>query len=131
LKKKKVFLAILLGFALWCIAYGLGYAGQKTITFQWDSNTEADMAGYKLYKGSAAGGPYTFIVSIPYLPGVPTQTSPTDIIVPDGTETVIYFVLTAYDISNNESGYSNEVNARIDFKPPGNPVQFIIKVISR
>jgi hypothetical protein len=27
MKKKKVFLAILLGFALWCIAYGLGYAG--------------------------------------------------------------------------------------------------------
>jgi hypothetical protein len=107
----------------------LCFAGTKTLTFQWDSNTEEDIVGYRIYKGSAVGGPYSKIGDIPHVPGT-TQTSPANIVVPDGEDTTLYFVVTAYDLSGNESGYSNEVSAKIDFKPPANPHTFIIKVVT-
>lgn len=68
----------------------------------WDTNTETDLAGYKLYQGTVSGGPYVYIATIPA-----------------GTETkkicfndyiTHYWVLTAYDTENLESGYSNEVS---------------------
>lgn len=73
-------------------------AGQ--VTLAWDPNTETDLAGYKLYYGNATraysevvdlGNVTTFVVT-GLLPG---QT--------------YFFAVTAYNIAQAESSYSNEV----------------------
>lgn len=89
----------------------------KSITFGWDANNEPDLKGYRIYE-KAADNNYVLIEDVVY-----TVTSHT-IIVPDIIEKT--WVFTAYDMSNNESGYSNEVSS--DTKPPGTPT-FRITVI--
>jgi hypothetical protein len=98
------FLVIAL-FSLTPSAYGLD------VTLAWDANTEPDLAGYKLYyKTDTAGPPYTGT-------GATEGGSPID--VSNVTQFTVhglangvtyYFVVTAYDDENNESGYSNEVS---------------------
>ena len=48
--------------------------------------------------------------------------------VPDGT---YFWVLTAYDISGNESGYSNEVTTSLDSTSPAPPQNFLLKLIQK
>jgi len=71
------------------------------IKLAWDPNEEADLAGYKVYFGTASGayGPPIDVGNITKftLPGF----SPGHI---------YYFAVTAYDTSDNESGFSNEVS---------------------
>jgi len=87
------------------------------VTFRWNANTESDLAGYRLYETETSGV---------YVYGNGNQVAT----IPAGTETVTldnvadghhYWVLTAYDTSNNESGRSNEVSAVIDSIPPAPP----------
>ena len=100
------------------------------VTFQWDANTEGDMAGYRLYQ-STVSGQYTFgagneAINIP----VPT-TNATLFNVPDGT---YYWVVTAYDTDTptaNESGPSNEVTKTLDSIPPSPPTNFFIALIQK
>lgn len=115
--------------ACFCL-FVLGATGAHAadVTLAWDANTEQDLAGYKLYYSTTgAGGPYNGTA----IPGHP---SPTDIPLsaledpanPQVTATGLpeghyYFVVTAYDSSGNESGYSNEVNALIDITAPAVP----------
>ena len=88
------------------------------VTLAWSGNTESDLAGYYIYyKNGTSGAPYNGT-------GVDEGDSP--IKIPLGyfadpanpeytlhglsdTETS-YFVLTAYDTEDNESGFSNEVS---------------------
>lgn len=92
---------------------GIAYAEMVNITFTWDKNIESDLAGYKLYSSDISGD-YSDI--------------PIEIIIGDANiitlqmdvTTDTYFVLTAYDMSDNESGYSNQV-VFIDYPDaPGN-----------
>jgi fibronectin type 3 domain-containing protein len=81
----------------------------------WDANTEADLAGYRVYEKSgstayeelgvctAATTELTFGAATPH---------------PDGSYS---WVVTAYDEAGNESGYSNEVSAVFDSGPPAPP----------
>jgi hypothetical protein len=82
--------------------YNYAYA-DKVITFEWDANTEADVAGYRLYeKATLADGTVNYIVISEV--GNVTEES---ITVPNLIDKV--WVLTCFDTSNNESGKSNEV----------------------
>jgi len=87
-------------------------------TLRWAANTETDLAGYKLYyKADTPGSPYDGT-------GADQGPSPIDIQLgslsdpnnPEFTITgldaghIYFLVLTAYDTSENESGYSNEVS---------------------
>jgi len=97
-----------------------------TVTFTCDPNTEADLAGYKIYKSDTHGGPYTLVNSFAYGPGVEPI-----MVVPDLTNNKrIYFVATAFDVEGLESEYSNEVNVSSnDNRPPQSPILRIFRWI--
>jgi hypothetical protein len=78
----------------------------------WDSNAESDVAGYKVYYGTASGQ-YTHSIDV----GNVTQLT---LNLPNKKH---YIALTAYDIYRNESDYSNEVSWPIQvFQPNGGEI---------
>jgi hypothetical protein len=83
-------------------------ASDPIVRFAWDSNSEPDLAGYRLYQSERSG---RYAGSDPVLE------------IPAGTETcqlgpldpgTYFWVLTAFSESLRESGYSNEVSATIE-----------------
>ena len=107
---------ILLSIPLFFCFVTIGYT--KDATLMWSKNTESDLDGYKIYyKSGSSGPPYNGMgakegdspLTIPlqemYNPEQPEYTIH-DL---DDNEDY-YFVLTAYDIYERESGYSNEVD---------------------
>ena len=71
------------------------------IRLAWDPNTESDLAGYKVYYGTGSR-----IYGSPINVGNVTTYTLTNL-----TLGQTYFIaVTAYNASNNESGYSNEVS---------------------
>lgn len=95
------------------------------IQLAWDANTEADLAGYRLYHsvGSSFNGVVPYGNSVATIPA-DTQNFSLPITDP-GTH---YFLLTAYDESGNESGPSNEVFKTVDNASPSNPVNLNISI---
>jgi hypothetical protein len=101
----------LMMFALLLSSQTPSYAAQS-VTLQWLANTESDLAGYRVYRTDTRGQ-YLFGPSSPQLAaeiaagpdpgGIVTHTF---INIPDGTW---YWVVTAYDGNQLESGPSNEV----------------------
>jgi hypothetical protein len=69
-------------------------------TLAWDPNVETDIGGYKLYYGTSSRN-YQFSVDV----GNQTSYTVTGLL-PGQT---YFFAATAYDISGNESDFSNEV----------------------
>lgn len=76
------------------------------VLLSWTASVSANVAGYNVYRGTTSGGPYT-IVSSYLIPG----NAYTDITVAAGQ--MYYYVATAVDHNNNESGYSNEAPATV------------------
>ena len=105
------------------------FAGDKTLTFQWqyDDPVDQGVAKFRIYK-SMASGVYDhdndMLIELPFtieqteyeVDGVLTS--------PDGQTVTWYFVATALDDQGNESGHSNEVSALIDFEGPGDIINF-------
>lgn len=86
----------------------------------WTPNTETDMAGYNLYRTDGARVKInTGLISHP--PSLPYTFS---ITVPDNSEGTAAFVLTAVDITGNESPDSGTANYPFDFKAPAAPGGF-------
>lgn len=81
-------------------------SGTGSATLSWTSNSEADLAGYKLYVGTAPGR-YTY--GSPVIIGL--MGSYTISGLPVGQ--TYYFALSAFDSSGNESGLSSEVSKSI------------------
>jgi hypothetical protein len=71
-----------------------------TATVTWAANTEADLAGYKLYVGTTSGV-YSRTVDV-------GKVTSYVISLPKGV--TYFFALTAYDNSGNESGRSAELS---------------------
>jgi chitinase len=97
------------------------------VTLAWDPNSETDLAGYKVYYATTAGGPYNGSGSsdggspiVFLLSGLANPASPEFTVhgLPDGTN---YFVVTAYNTGGLESGYSNEVYTQSSTTPPPTP----------
>ena len=89
------------------------------VSFRWDANTESDLAGYRLYRGTLSGGPYTMVdIEI-----AAQDTTCTDTSVSDGA---YFWVLTAFDTEGLESGYSVEATDILDSTPPNPPQGFTI-----
>jgi len=71
------------------------------IRIAWDPNTEPDLAGYRLYYGTASGT---------YEEPIDTGNVTTYTLAGLTLGQTYFISVTALDTSNNESGYSNEVN---------------------
>jgi chitinase len=77
------------------------WARAEQVTLAWDANTEPDLSGYKVHYGTASGS-YTTIVDV--------HNVTTYIVTGLTAGQTYYFVVTAYNAANNESGYSNQVS---------------------
>ena len=87
------------------------------VTLAWSANSEASLAGYRIYyKSGSSGEPYngsgiiqgTSPVEIP-LSSLADSSNPEVTLTGLAEGTDYYFAATAYDTYGNESGYSNEV----------------------
>lgn len=85
-------------------------AGSGQVVLAWDANSETDLAGYKVYKGTASRA-YTLAVDLPGKSSSPTHT------VTGLSAGMWYFAVTAYNTAGQESGYSNEVSTAITLPP--------------
>jgi hypothetical protein len=93
---------------------------KTTFTLTWNKNTEKDLKGYKVYWGSSSRN-YSNNISV----GIDTTYQSKKILSPGF---MYFFTVTAFDTSNNESGYGNEVSKKWEIEvapgdsiPPANP----------
>lgn len=82
-----------------------GIAQAATVQVTWNPNTEPDLAGYKIYYGTASGV-YGDPIDVGNVTGHVMEITPE-------YGATYYFALTAYDTSGNESGYSAEATCFI------------------
>ena len=92
-RQKEILSTTLLAILLLIIPFP-AYSAEVELT--WDPNQESDLAGYRIYYGTASGSHSVML-------DVGNTTSYT-IDLQSGM--TYYFVATAYDTSGNESGYS-------------------------
>lgn len=88
---------------VWCLLSLATSASASTGALTWTANTEADLAGYKIYR-STFSGQYGVPIAT-----VGTVTSYTAIFPDQPTDQPYFFTITAYDLAGNESGKSLEV----------------------
>jgi len=79
-------------------------ASDGTATLAWNASTATNLSGYRIYYGTAPG---TYFQSLGE--GVNVGNVTTFTITGLGRGTRYYFAATAYDTSNSESAFSNEV----------------------
>jgi hypothetical protein len=90
-----------------------------SVKLGWLPNTESDLAGYKLYQGNTSGE-YDTITDV----GNVTEYT---VEVADGNW---FFALSAYDVTANESGVSNEVSTLTDSEAPAIPGTLTIQKVT-
>jgi FlgD Ig-like domain/Fibronectin type III domain len=85
---------------------GLGAVRENAndVRTNWLPNAEADLAGYKVYRATSQSGPYSLLTG-----SVITTTQFLDTTIPQGT-TMVWYQVTALDITGNESARSNAVS---------------------
>ena len=89
---------LLLLLAILSLLVPAAHAGQVTVA--WDPNPEPEVAGYKIYYGTSPGS-YTSSLD---------AGNATSIVISGLRDGATYFFsAVAYDASNNESGFSNEI----------------------
>ena len=79
-----------------------------TVSLTWVASTSTNVVGYKVYRGTAPGGPYTLLTSTTVV-GI----AYTDSAVQAGQ--TYYYAVTAVDSSSNASVYSNEATAVVPY----------------
>jgi hypothetical protein len=95
----RLFSGISMVFAL-LFCFSASFAFAADVTLAWNPNAEEDLAGYRIYYGTASGD-YDYALEL----GNQTEYTVTDLV--EGL--LYYFSATAYDLSGNESDYSNEI----------------------
>jgi len=105
---------VLMLFSLLMFA-SVAMAGEVKVTLMWDANTEANLAGYKVFVSDVSGSGYTqFGDNIP----AGTETVDFSFSAATGTEAVKkFFMVRAYNTNDLASGNSNEVYWIYNFAP--------------
>lgn len=94
----KLFILIL------CFLCAPGMLCAASLKISWNSNKESDLAGYRIYYGTASGN-YSYVLKVSKI---------TTVQVDGFLDGYTYFIaLTAYDTSGNESGFSQEISIDI------------------
>ena len=108
----------------WLLVLGMiAFAYGATVELTWNANTESDLAGYKLYSGTAAGQ-YGAPIDMGKVTAYQMTITPS-------VGATYYFALTAYDTSGNESVKSSEVSAFIpDANAPETPKGLMQRLIA-
>lgn len=88
------------------ITLTLSARSNSSATLSWNANRETDLAGYRVYMATASG---SYKDPIATLRGNVTTYQATSL----QFGKTYFFVVTAFDIAGNESGYSNEVSKSI------------------
>jgi len=78
--------------------------GVGKITLNWNNNAEPDLNGYNVYRSTTSGSGYSKLNA-----SLLSNSNYTDTNVFIGTP--YYYVVTAVDVNNNQSGYSNQASA--------------------
>jgi len=92
--------------------------GDTQVSLNWNDNVEGDLAGYNVYRSQTSGGPYTKVNGSLVLVSNYTDTGLTNGV-------TYYYVVTAVDTSDNESGDSNEASATTVDLPPVAPTGLV------
>lgn len=92
---------------------GLVWAADVPVTLSWNANTEADLAGYKVYQSRVSDS-----FTDPPIATLGKVTTYTFTLPQIGVEVPYYFALTAYDLAGNESGRTAPVSKVIAALPP-------------
>ena len=121
---KKLLLIILVSLLLFS---GTAFGADKAVKFSYEHDG-VDVAGFRLHWGLATGV-YSNIIDIVYAVDQGSYITNVQIPALANEETTYFFVMTAFDADNNQSVYSNEVSAVIDFKPPGAVFNLTVEVI--
>jgi len=82
---------------------GSGTATSNSAALTWNPVSAANLSGYRVYYGTTSG-----VYSQAYGQGISAGNATTYTVLGLSSGTRYYFVVTAYDTSNNESGSSNE-----------------------
>lgn len=80
------------------------HALAATVSMSWNANNDNDLAGYRVYYGTASGS-YSYSLDA----GNATTVEIGDL----SADTTYYFIVTAYDTSGNESDPADEVSVTI------------------
>jgi hypothetical protein len=78
----------------------------RSVALSWTASTSQNVVGYNIYRGNQSGGPYAKINS-----SLDSDTVYIDTSVTNGN--TYYYVTTAVNSDNEESGYSNQAQATI------------------
>ncbi|HEY7615901.1 MAG TPA: hypothetical protein VH744_03790 [Terriglobales bacterium] len=78
--------------------------GAHSVLLSWTGSTSPNITGHNIYRGTTSGGPYTKLN-----PSLVSTTSYTDNTVQNGV--TYFYVVTAVNNSNSESGFSNMATA--------------------
>ena len=78
-------------------------AGNRTVSLDWNNNSEVDVNGYNVYRSTTSGGTYTRLNGT-----LLSSSAYIDNTVVNGT--TYYYIVTAVDTSSNESANSNQVS---------------------
>jgi hypothetical protein len=84
------------------VACGGGGGATATTVLSWDAVADPNVAGYRLYVGTAPGS-YD-------QPGTSVGYHHSHAVAGLSNQTTYYFAVTAYDFLGNESAFSNEVS---------------------
>lgn len=102
------------------------FAGTKVLKFEWNQEISDGFAGWKLYVSETSQSYGSPFMIIPFDIEQTSYTTSEEISSPDGETHTYYFVLTAFDGEGNESTWSNEVSAKIDFESPSGPYNLTV-----
>src|SRR3981189_2833321 len=101
--------AILCGFLLLLGCWIPQLCAAQTITLAWDPNTAPDIAGYRLYNGTASGV-YTKVTEV----GNATTAAGPNLV----AGTTYFFAVTAYNTAGLESAPSNQISYTVPLSSP-------------